>query len=84
MKVELKFIRDYWQDVKDATMNTINKNTGKYPESSWKRRLLISEHSPIRLIKIHWRWTDFKSWVSVHFVRHKFGIEHWVSTQRGN
>lgn len=84
MKVELKFIRDYWQDVKDATMNTINKNTGKYPESNWKRRLLISEHSPIRLIKIHWRWTDLKSWVSVHFVRHKFGIEHWVSTQRSD
>ena len=29
MKVELKFIRDYWQDIIDATMNTINKNTGK-------------------------------------------------------
>ena len=42
MKVELKFIRDYWQDVKDATMNTINKNTGKYPESSWKRRLFYA------------------------------------------
>ena len=22
------------------------------------------------------------SWVSVHMVRHKIGIEHWVSTQR--
>lgn len=84
MKVELKFVRDYWQDVKDAAMNTINKNTGKYPDNIWKRKLLMSEHSPIRLIKIHWRWINLKRWVSDHFVRHKFGIEHFVSTQRSD
>ena len=31
---------------------------------------------------IRWKWSGLKSWVSVHFVRHKHGIEHWVSTQR--
>lgn len=73
---------DNWQDVKDTTMNTIGKTTGKYPTSEWKRRLLLSEHSPIRRIKFYWRWKDLKYWISVHLVRHKVGIEHWVSTQR--
>ena len=73
---------DNWQDVKDSTMNTIGKDTGKYPTSSWKRKLLLAEHSPIRRIRFYWRWKDLKSWVSVHFVRHKIGIEHWVKTQR--
>lgn len=82
MKLEEKRYIDYWQDVKDATMNTINKNTGKYPESDWKRKLLMSEHSPIRKIKMAWRWLGIKSWVSVHMVRHWLGIEHFVGTRR--
>lgn len=73
---------DNWQDVKDSTMNTIGKTTGTYPTSEWKRQLILSEHSPIRRIKFYWRWKNLKSWVSVHFVRHKHGIEHWVTTQR--
>lgn len=75
---------DNWQDIKDSTMNTINKTTGKYPDSEWKRRLIMSEHSPIRRMRFYWRWKDLKSWVSVHMVRHKIGIEHWVSTQRSD
>lgn len=82
MKVNLKYYRDYWQDIKDSTMNTIGKTTGKYPTSEWKHKLLLSEHSPIRKLKISWKWIDLKSWVSVHLVRHKVGIEHFVSSQR--
>ena len=73
---------DNWQSVKDSTMNTIGKTTGSYPTSEWKRKLIISEHSPIRRIKFYWRWKDIKSWVSVHFSRHKIGVEHFVKTQR--
>ena len=73
---------DEWQKVKDATMNTIGKDTGKYPNSEWKRKLIMAEHSPIRLIKFGWRWKDLKYWVSVHLVRHWLGITHFVSTQR--
>lgn len=75
---------DSWQDIKDSAMNTINKTTGKYPDAQWKRKLIMSEHSPIRRMKFYWRWKDLKSWVSVHMVRHKIGIEHWVSTQRSD
>ena len=82
MKIALRNYKDNWQDVKNATMNTIGKDKGAYPSSDWKRRLLLSEHSPIRKLHIGWKWSDLKYWVSVHLVRHKYGIEHFVSTQR--
>ena len=73
---------DNWQDIKNATMNTIGKEKGKYPDAEWKRKLIMAEHSPIRKLKFAWRWVDLPYWVSVHFVRHKIGIEHFVKTQR--
>lgn len=82
MTIDIFNHEDNWQDVKDSTMNTIGKTSGKYPDSEWRRKLIMAEHSPIRRIKFYWRWSGLKSWVSVHMVRHKFGIEHWVSTQR--
>lgn len=71
-----------WQDVKDAAMHTMGKDTGKTPDHRWKRQILLAEHSPIRLLKFFWRWVGILSWVSVHIVRHKIGIEHYVKSQR--
>lgn len=75
---------DNWQQVKDATMTTVGKSTGKYPDSQWKIKLVRAEHSPIRKIFFSWRWAELPYWVSVHFVRHKIGIEHFVRTQRSD
>ncbi len=76
---------DAWPEVKQSARTTIGKDgAGTYPSASWKKTILLAEHSPIRKIKFAWRWANLKSWVSVHFVRHKFGIEHWVSTQRSD
>ena len=80
----IKHYRDYWQEIKDCTMTTINKTTGKYPDSDWKLKLLISEHSPIRRLRINWKWDSIKSWVSIHMVRHKYGIEHQIGTRRSD
>jgi len=82
MKIDMFQHNDNWQDVKNATMNTIGKSKGKYPSSEWKLKLIRAEHSPIRKIKFSWRWVDIPYWVSVHLVRHKIGIEHFVKTQR--
>ncbi len=72
-----------WRNVADSARTTISKEAGtKEPSSNWKRRMLLSEHSPIRQILIRFKWENLKSWISVHFVRHKYGIEHFVSTQR--
>jgi hypothetical protein len=83
MKVEILKVIGDWSDVKESARNTIGMNgAGKEPDSDWKIKMLACEHSPIRAIKIRWKWTDLPSWVSVHFVRHKIGCEHWVTTQR--
>ena len=75
--------RDVWGSVKRSARTTIHKDgEGEYPSDSWKKTILLAEHSPIRRIMFGWKWSGLKSWVSVHCVRHKHGIEHWVSTQR--
>lgn len=83
MKVIINKVSESWRDILNAARNTINKPAkDKTPGSEWKRKLLFSEHSPIRKLHIDWTWEGLKSWISVHFVRHKHGIEHFVSTQR--
>lgn len=74
-----------WREVADSCNTTVNKGEGtKEPSSMWKRRILLSEHSPIRQLIIKWKWIDIKYWVSVHLVRHWLGIVHWVRTQRSD
>ena len=64
MKITLRNYKDNWQDVKNATMNTIGKDKGAYPSSDWKRRLLLSEHSPIRKLLIDfWLKQENKEWI---------------------
>lgn len=82
MKVEIIDYKDNWQLVKNAAMNTIGSEEGKYPSSTWKRKILLAEHSPIRLLEFTIRITGIPYYVVMHLVRHKIGIEHWVSTQR--
>ena len=81
----LKFLRiiGTWREVANAARTTIRMEEGdKEPSSKWKKRILLAEHSPIRKLFVSWKWSDLPYWVSVHFVRHKYGIEHFVSTQR--
>lgn len=74
---------DEWPKVKRSARTTISREgEGAYPSDTWKKQILLAEHSPIRKIKFSWKWTGLKSWVSVHFVRHWLGILHWVTTQR--
>lgn len=74
-----------WSSVLRAARTTIGKNSSdKEPSSTWKKKILLAEHSPIRMLLINWKWSNLKSWVSVHFVRHKIGIEHFVKTQRSD
>ena len=82
MRVEVIDYFDRWQDVKNACMNTIGKEAGRYPTSDWKNKILLAEHSPIRLIELTICMYNIPYWVSVHLTRHKIGVEHFVSTQR--
>ncbi len=83
MKLDFLELRGFWKDVVNSARTTIWKEKGdKEPSNSWKKRILLAEHSPIRQLIFKWKWVELMYWVSVHFVRHKIGIEHFVSTQR--
>jgi hypothetical protein len=81
MKTEILKIKGDWQEVVNDCRATVGKSElGKEPSVTFKRKILISEHSPIRDIQIKWRWDNIKSWVATHWVRHKW--ECFVRTQR--
>ena len=83
MKARLVNTHGTWRDVADAARTTVGMEEGKgEPSSRWKTRMILAEHSPIRLLQFTVLLEDVKSWVSVHLVRHKIGIEHFVRTQR--
>lgn len=71
--------------VKTCTLNTVGKKLGKKSsvDNEWIERLVKAEHSPIREL-----WFGIKMeipyWVSVHFVRHHIGVNHYVQTQRSD
>ena len=72
-----------WSDVRDAARTTMWKlPDGKEPTSEWKRKILLARHSPIEALIFKITMKDIPYWVSVHLVRHKVGITHWVSSQR--
>lgn len=70
-----------WLFCRQCTLNTIGKKTTKLPTDEWKVKLLRSEHSPIRTLWFAFRM-EIPYYCSNHFVRHKMGCEHFVSTQR--
>lgn len=69
--------------VKQCTLNTVGKSTTKAPTEEWLKRLVEAEHSPMREL-----WFGIKMeipyWVSVHFVRHHIGVNHYIQTQRSD
>ena len=74
-----------WRDAADAACVTVNRIPGtREPTSEWKTKMLLAEHSPIRLVKVRAILKGIPSWVSTHLVRHKIGIEHFVRTQRSD
>lgn len=45
-------------------------------------RMLMAEHSPIRTLRFWIEIEGLPSFVSVHLVRHKIGVEHFVQSMR--
>ena len=72
-----------WMWCKTCTLNTVGKISAKLPTAEWKHKILEAGHSPIREL-----WFGIKMqipyYVSVHFVRHHIGVNHYVQTQRND
>ena len=74
-----------WTRVLNAARRTIGKEPlTKEPSDSWKAKMLLAEHSPIRLLEYDWSWSKIKQWVTAHLVRHHEGCEKFVHSQRGD
>ena len=74
-----------WKRVLNAARRTIGRSPlDKEPSNSWKAKMLLAEHSPIRLLEYEWTWTNIMQWVTAHLVRHHEGCEKFVHTQRGD
>lgn len=73
-----------WNQVLDLARATVNKppaDASKEVSIKFRKSILLAEHSPIRVLNFG-LILSLKSWISVHFVRHKIGVEHFVTTQR--
>lgn len=74
-----------WQRALNAARRTIGKPPiDKVPSQSWEAKMILAEHSPIRLVEYDWTWEDIKQWVTTHLVRHHNGCEKFVHSQRGD
>lgn len=74
-----------WKRALNAARRTIGKEPlNKEPSKSWRAKMLLAEHSPIRLVEFEWTWKDIMQWVTTHLVRHHEGCEKFVYTQRGD
>lgn len=65
-------------------LSTEGKQADKIPPPSWRRKILLAEHSPIRTLMWTVRMTDVPYWVAMHLVRHKYGVEWYVQSQRND
>ena len=83
--LEITDINADWRKVKNRCRTTMGKNaTGNEATKYFVKKILISEHSPIRLVTIDFSWKNLKSWIATHFSRHHVGWEKWISTQRND
>ena len=74
---------DDWLRCKELALNTVWRYNPTNVTGEWKRKILNAEHSPIRTLMFTIKMT-IPYYVSVHFVRHKYGVEHYVTSQRND
>lgn len=73
-----------WKRCKMLALNTIGRRfAGGEVTDDWKQKILQAEHSPIRTLMFTIRM-KIPYYVSVHFCRHKYGVEHYVQSQRND
>lgn len=86
-EIKVKLLRhptdEDWERCKMLAMNTIGRKWSGSVSDEWKSKILRAEHSPIRTLMFTVRM-EVPYWVSVHFCRHKYGVEHYVSSQRND
>lgn len=72
-----------WMWCKTCALNTVGKTNTKAPTEEWMKKIIDAEHSPLRELWFGIRM-EIPYWVSVHFVRHHIGVNHYVQSQRND
>lgn len=74
-----------WRLAKNECRTTVNKKfTDNEPSGTFIHNLIISEHSPLRLIRFIFKFEDIPHFCMGHMVRHHVGVEKFVGTQRSD
>lgn len=81
VKVTVKQISG-WDRAKECALQTIGKKMVNLPDADWERKMLLSEHAPIRAVEYDIKIDNVPYYVVMHIVRHHIGIEKYVTTQR--
>ena len=80
--VLLELVTSWSRALKAARRTQGKEDNHKSPSRPWVSKMLLAEHSPIRLVEYEWVWPSIKQWVTVHLVRHFLGVEKFVHSQR--
>ena len=71
-----------WKRALNAARRTIGKEPiDKEPSKSWEAKVLLAEHSPIKLVEYLIAFKDLRQWVGVHILRH-LHILPFIHSQR--
>lgn len=73
-----------WARCYRLALGTEGKGTDKVSTPAWREKILKAEHSPIRTLMWTVRMYDVPYWVAMHLVRHKYGVEWYVQSQRND
>lgn len=73
-----------WARCYRLALGTEGNGTDKVPTPAWMEKILKAEHSPIRTLMWTVRMYDVPYWVAMHLVRHKYGVEWYVQSQRND
>ena len=80
-KTEINAVLGNWTLAKNHCRVTDNKDfTEKEPSKDWRRKMVITEHSPIRTLVFDVTWRDMPYWCHSELARHRF--EKYISSQR--
>lgn len=71
-----------WSRALDAARRTIGKEPlHKEPSKNWKAKILLAEHSPIKLVEYAIHFKNLRQWVGVHLLRHEHMLP-FIHSQR--
>lgn len=78
----LKSNHDWESVLTDCRASVSKEALNKEPSTTFKRKILLAEHSCIRDIIVRWKWLEIPYWCAMHWARHLF--LKVIATQRND